>query len=319
MDYSADEPKVSMQSVSVINANLIRRRMRSHIANRIMDSFRKRDLGLSIDMVHLLTCLATAAAPSAAKNMTNAMKESDPVGFYAKKQGIEKGECSANDFRLDYIQKMTSDPFVALFGGGPNIWPSRLVTSDLMPNISSLNTDNFINASLVPYFKEAPVDVPAYRLSDLVGSIKNDDVLRNPSLVSNKAELEAWFKIENQDTARDKGDDAEDSDKKMALRNMMAVEVVNPGVPFIGQILVKDNDVDLHTHSVMTGLILLAINDMNETQIGGMIRNGWGNITTSIAFNSSDDDTELHLQHARDYIENVTYDDLMEAFGVAIR
>lgn len=306
-----------MESVPVINANLLRGRLRRNIATRIFDSMRERGLGISVDLIHLLTTLASSGSPNSAKTLHNAMLAKDPVKeFTGKGLKPEKDDFSSNDTRTEYLKAMTSDPFVALFGGGPNLWRSRLVTPDFMPNITALQKPYLINSTFAEKFERPPMDIEnPFVLYEYLGTVRGDDVYANAGRLSNNSnELETWIKIES--VGGKKADaNEEDSVGKSNLRNMMTLETVRPGLSFIGQIIVKNEDVSEDTFNVMSGLIQLAVNDLHEEQIGGVVRNGWGKVAVSIA----DGEDQEQIKLAETYLNTVTVESLMEAFGVAVR
>lgn len=304
-----DGERTQMTSVPVINANLLRGRLRRNIADRIMDSLRARGLGVSVDTIHLLTCLASSGSPSSAKNVANAMQAKDPAKFFKSKEADPKGdEFKATDFRTEYLTAQTSDPFVALFGGGPNMWRSRLVTPDLMPNITALQQPGLINSRYNDAFEGETLTVYPSSLVELVGTVRNDDVFRNTKHQDPDADdVKTWIAIE--------ADNSNKEESKTNLKNMMIVEVVRSGVPFIGELMIRNQDVSEKIFSVMKGLVLLALDDLKTQQLGGQVRNGWGFVNVEIAKGEDQD----CIDQATAYIENVTVSDLMEAFGVAFR
>ncbi len=308
---SEGEEKQSMYSVPIINSNLLRGRIRRTIAAKIMDSLRDRGEGISVDLIHLLTTLATSGSPSSSKNVHNAMLAKDPVKFFNSSASAPTNEeCSSSDFRTDYLVRMTSDPFSALFGGGPNMWPSRLVTPDLLPNLTVLQQPYLINNKYAHLFERPPMTVYPSELMEYVGSVRNDDVFKNNEHVDPASEdLQTWVKIEISNTGKD------EDVSKSNLRNMMTLQVVRPGTSFIGELSVKNEDVSESIFDVMKGLVLIAIKDLEDQQLGGVVRNGWGKVNLSIA--QGDDDA--CIQKANEYINNVTVSDLMEAYGVALR
>lgn len=302
-------PATRMSSVPVINANLFRGRLRRIIADMIMDSLRERGMGVSVDTIHLLTCLASSGSPSSAKNIANAMKSNDPAKFFKSKDAEPKsGEFKSQDYRTEYLQAQTSDPFVALFGGGPNLWKSRLITPDLMPDIADLQQPHLINSKYAGVFGRPAMSLYASALTELVGTVRTDDVFTNSRHQDPESkDLQAWITIE--------ADNANKTESKTNLRNMMVVEVVRAGTPFIGEIIIKNQDVNENIFEVMKGLVLIALNELKTEQLGGYVRNGWGKVNVNIAEGS---DSEA-IHKATEYISKVTVKDLMEAFGVAFR
>jgi len=307
--------ELKMEGVPVINANLLRGRLRRNIATLIFDSLRKRELGASVDFIHLLTSLATSGSPSSAKNLHNALQQSDPVkAFTGKGLKPEGDEYLSTDNRVEYLAAMTSDPFTALFGGGPNLWKSRLITPDFIPNLTLLAQPEFINGKYAHLFDRDPLSVSTpYRLLEYVGAIRGDDVFKHVEMLGRDSkELETWVKIEAGQKTSDEG---EDSAPKSNLRNMMTVETVCAGTPFIGEIIIKNEDVSSEVFDVMNGLILVALEALNGEQIGGLVRNGWGRVSVSFASEKN----QKQIDAALAYIDSVTVTDIMEAYGVALR
>lgn len=302
-------PITRMSSVPVINANLFRGRLRRIIADRIMDSLRERGLGVSVDAVHLLTCLASSGSPSSAKNVANAMKSTDPAKFFKSKEADPKdNEFKSQDYRTEYLVAQTSDPFVALFGGGPNLWKSRLITPDLMPDIVELQQPNLINSKYAGAFGRPALTLYASALTELIGTVRNDDAFRNSKYQDpDSDDFQTWVKIES--------DNSNKTESKTNLKNMMVIEVVRAGTPFIGEIIIKNQDVNDATFQVMKGLVLLALDELKTEQIGGYVRNGWGRLNVNIAEGAD----QQAIDKATDYISKVTVKELMEAFGVAFR
>lgn len=318
------ELEINMDGVPVINGNLLRGRIRRNIADRILSSLRDRGEMISVDFLHLITSLATSASPSAAKNLHNAMKSDNTLKFLSDKVAAKTGEVDANSgIRREHLELQTSDPFAALFGGGPNLWPSRLVTPGFLPNIISLVEPHFVNGDLAQKFKATPLNILPYYLTQVIGGIRTDNLGENLAYFdADNKEVAAWMAVDSH--SRDKSDQTVDEngnkvkkekESKANLRNMMPVEVVAPGIPFIGSIKVADNDVDKKMHDIMTGLILLGIKDISNKSIGGMVRNGWGEMSVDIV----EGDNAKMEKAALSYIENIKPMSVMEAYGVAFR
>jgi len=321
------EGELRHERVPVINANQLRGRIRRLVFQRLKESLRESGKPISVDMIHLLTCLSTSGSPSSARNMTAAMKQVDPQAYMdSKLSDSNKDECSSSNFRLDYIEMATSDPFVALFGGGPNIWKSRLQVSDMLPLLQCIDQD------FLPEFSAVHADhlaIAPFQTLGLVGTVNSDDLYKHPDLmVECLDESKAWIALDYGETGKSKkkkkeaGNDDDNVGSKCNLRNMMAFETVHPGITFGGEIFINTKDVqDEVVASAMKGLVLLALQDMNDGNFGGMIRNNWGKVKVDTGIEAQDNSlTEDNcISAAKDYIKNFDPQMMMEAFGVAQR
>jgi hypothetical protein len=335
-----DNGETKMERIPVIHSNLLRGRIRRNIAHRIFESLRERGVGISVDFLHLVTSLAVSASPNSVKNLHNALKTDDPIAFMngdAKpdKKNEDKEFNANSNISRKHIEAQTSDAFTALFGGGPNMWPSRLVTYDFLPNITDLLEPHLVNNELSRHFDTNPLTAKGYQLTQVIGAVKTDDLGKNLQYFDpDDKQVSVWIAIDSGATSSkeeksktkqsksakqsvDTGDDDEkQKESKINLRNMMNTEVVAPGVPFIGQFKVKMNGVSEEMLTIMKGLVLLGVDDLNNAPIGGLVRNGWGDVSASMI---EDDDYAQARQAALDYIETVMPNQIMEAYGVAFR
>lgn len=307
-----DHLELRRQLFPVINANLLRGRLRRLIADRLMKSFAERGEEISIDLVHLLTSLSSSASPSSAKTLRNAMLHKDPVKAFngtaldSGDKSVDKDgnpECQATSFKVEDIERQIADPFVALFGGGPNLWRSRLVVPDLFPHTEELNKPCFTNGDIAGDF-EGMVNIPSYQLTEVVSIIKHDDAYDHVDKVPAK-ELDAWIRIDSANSSR------ADDEKKRNITNMLAAEAVIPGIPFIGEIEIKQNGATDEVFKVMQGLIKLALNDLDNSNIGSKARDNWGRVDIK----SSD----TCVKAAEQYIDGATPSEIMRGFGVSFR
>jgi hypothetical protein len=309
-----------LMQVPCIHSNQLRGRIRRNIAERMLTSMRERDLKIGVDLIHLLTALATSASPSAGLTVANAIKHlpEDPAEYYSKDtyKTPQAGEHSANQWRLEHLNLQTSDAFVALFGGGPNLWQSRLVVNDMLANVTALAGCDFSpNQRLASIFD--PIDIPPFDLTQVLGSKRSDDLFNGSAkFTDDRDEVEAWIKIDIGSDSRKKKNDSEGEEAKSNIKNLMAKETVIPGTPFVGSLVVKHEDVSNDMHDVMVGLVAIALEDIDELDqtLGSNARSGWGKFNVSLT-----DAYSKQKQAALNYIDTCEPGVIMEAFGVAFR
>lgn len=316
----------SVARVPVINANQLRGRIRRNIAERMFNSLRERNVDVNVDLIHLLTSLATSAGPYSALNVTNALKHTnaagdiDPVEFFNSKtlkSAIGK-ERSANEWLIDNIALQISDPFCALFGGGPNMWESRLVINDMLPHTVELASNPFLaNHALSKHFVGSEINVLHYRLTELVGTTRGDDLFKGAArhAGSDPQGVQAWVEIDRASNGRDKKGKDDTKVSKFNLSNMMVKQAVITGVPFINEIIVKEIDTPDQTHQIMVGMMLLGCKDLGTGTLGSQGRDGWGKM--DVAFGDKED--QAAIDAAESYIANFDPVELMGAYGIAFR
>jgi hypothetical protein len=330
LPVDGDEGVLSRNQYPIINANLLRGRLRRNIARRIIAATMDRGDGISVDMAHLLTCLATSAAPSSPKTVENALNpevhKGSPRDFFQSAKP-ESGECEASNYSMDYDLRSKADPFVAMFGGGPNNWKSRLVTTDFIPNDIRLNRPELFNSVMAEIFTPVGFDTGKYNNTrERVSTVKNDDVAHYAADINESGkigELKFWLELEmgsrevkaKKAQAEADGDqDAVKNFSKSNIKNMMTVETVIAGTPFVGRLVVEPRGVSEEVFAAMNGLLLLALDDLCEQQLGGNVRNGWGAVKVEVKTPENN-----YREAAMEYISKVTYEQLKEAFGVATR
>ncbi len=262
----------------------------------------------------------------------NKAGEPDPVEFMVGKEALAKEAAKSpfddSYFKLEYVKLMSEEPFVALFGGGPNLWESSLVTPDLMPNITPLKINGCIVNDIYDEF--SPIDIKPWECLEYVGIVRNDDLynfLTGEDV--GEPDVDAWIMLNSDDRSNKKGlkekkkkDDKEKEDavserKKVNLSNLTQFECVHSNIPFCGSFIVKQKNTSDEVFKIMQGLVLLGIKDVRTQQLGGLVRNGWGMMDVRMETNGDSDECE---NAALNYIEEkVEYDALMHAFGMTLK
>jgi len=256
------------------------------------------------------------------------------------------------EFNLSNIEKQMQEPFAALWGGGPLMLESNIVTTEALPfcsesagkvyaapalkgvNYGKLNAFQLFakNGANGEFNPETMSKIDELSRMDGVGVDAVDPQERKEWLAaessSGDARVEAKAQAKAEKEAAKKEGRAPKKEgsggKEFKITNILGtVEPVNPGVRFVSGIEINlSRTDDIGVRETMNALVIDAIMDIDR--LGGYKRLGWGNITDHTITDLSSGDPEAFKQAsemreiAEEYYATVTVNEVMDALGSKI-
>jgi len=255
---SVEDGETQQTYLPNIPANSVRGRLRRAAANLVQDALVSRGIQMTLQSYNCLRCGA-------------------PHGYPAKKPPTLPETVAAHNHL-----------FYGIFGGSPKMYRANVVTDTGFPV-----TAEAVAAGVVPdrYADRAVGRIEKKgggsftpSLTSVIFSRRNDDALmfNDPNaerVIANYAEsVEDWREIASEtvgDVADASDDQANGKGKAKKVfrgpQGFRAMELVHPGTPFFIRI---EAELDL----AQAGLFLQAVVGLQNTPMGGQVRNGFGRL-----------------------------------------
>lgn len=284
--------------VPVIAANNIAGRMRRQAAKIILDVLKSKNQKIDLNTYSVLTC------------------------------GAVNGGAAKSDLTYQEYQAASNDPYLGLFGGGPNMVTRRMQVFNALPANAELRDAGY---SISHPVHEAIAELKG--MSSAACFKRGDDIrqmLDVDRMVDNIENFEETFNQRQQEILADLRSKADglDGDRNSTI-TWTAIEFVNPGVDFDLTFQLKD------VTPAQVGLFLESLERFAQEAIGGQVRNGFGRITlndvqigvqnkdtrqfnyskTSVFNNNSlvrEGEAKAYLNAWKDAIEHISAAKLME-------
>lgn len=302
VSMSGDEPKeYPFAELPVINGNTLRGRLRREMAGAVLDSLVERGETISLDLLHILTCGAATGAPSGNMDIEYELVKAARENLYS---GVWGG---GPDLFRSGVNVFSAVPVMDLTIEN-NFVPNNMITSEVMIQASARNL------SLRTLGTTYPIDM--YRIDD---ALAFRDPIFEKVVTDYESEIRAWQEVTGEQTRKRKSDNSE---KKLDLRNMIAVEAVMPGVSFFIHIECKE-----HLTDAQIGYLALGLERVKMKQgLGGMLRAGMGRFNLDVQMYETHDfgktldlvDNEVQedmIRQAKEGITSLTEQDLLAVYS----
>lgn len=240
-------------------ANSVRGRLRRKAYKIIREYAKKKGIKLSREAVHVFLC------------------------------GAESGQPNETQSTFNDLRKARNNIYLGLFGGSPAMFEANLCQEPMWPVCHALAQRGFLPKSVLGMVVEPMVSeengriiYPERGFTDVKMFRRVDDALNHPGeffdVIEDPAQaLEAWLQRLDDNKANKKASEEFNGDKapKESLQGWSAIEVVNPGVPFLYR-------ADGEMTDAQMGLMIMALRLLiAEQPLGGKIAWGFGRYKAS--------------------------------------
>ena len=276
-DGGEDEQAVArFHAVPIIPGNTIRGRIRRAVADIVLE--RLAGERISVKAMHVLRSGSTGA-----------------------------GNVDKNGATLEEMLFADAHPVIGLLGGGPRLFPSRLVTDTAVPLVS------YVEHLLPGLFRDRVLAIRPIvrddggrvwpRLTAMVGFVRRDDIAHFAAQMDmlDPAEVQAYLEevaakvARRRNGARDgeTGEDAKVRDVTVGTRQKL--EVVLPGLRFGFRVEVRGPT------PAQLGLTVRALERFAaDARLGGWVRAGCGRFALDLAYQRPDMEHPVSVFRARD-------------------